>query len=182
MATITESKKELRALVKSRVALLTPAQMDEQSRQIFRQIERLDAFRNATHVLAYWSMPKEVNTHWAVERWARVKNVYLPVIWDNALVLVRFDGRERMVRNAQLPVYEPQGPVFGDLDKITLAIVPGLAFDAQGHRLGKGGGFYDKLLPSLTNAYTIGVAFAQQMVPQVPVETHDWPLREVVMG
>ncbi|MBE9604379.1 5-formyltetrahydrofolate cyclo-ligase [Acetobacteraceae bacterium H6797] len=58
-------------------------------------------------------------------------------------------------------------------------LVPLLAFDRRGYRLGYGGGFYDRTLATLPHAEAIGVAFASQEVPAVPVGPHDWPLRRI---
>lgn len=67
------------------------------------------------------------------------------------------------------------------LDAIDLVIVPGVAFDAHCHRLGMGGGFYDRLLARMpSSALAIGIAFDEQMVESVPCEEHDRPLHAVV--
>jgi 5-formyltetrahydrofolate cyclo-ligase len=64
---------------------------------------------------------------------------------------------------------------------IDVAIVPGLAFTPDGHRLGQGGGFYDRLLPALrADCLTIGVCFAEQLIDHVPTEPHDRTLDTVV--
>ncbi|MHC5028978.1 MAG: 5-formyltetrahydrofolate cyclo-ligase, partial [Planctomycetota bacterium] len=64
---------------------------------------------------------------------------------------------------------------------IDLIVVPGLAFDARGHRLGRGGGFYDRFLPRLRRtATTVGLAFDEQMIDDVPVEDGDVAIDFVV--
>jgi 5-formyltetrahydrofolate cyclo-ligase len=76
---------------------------------------------------------------------------------------------------------EPIGEVFPEsrYDEITLALIPGMAFDAEGHRLGRGKGYYDRLLPRLSRAYKMGVCFPFQMVDAVPSEPHDQKVDEV---
>ncbi len=70
-------------------------------------------------------------------------------------------------------IREPLGPT-ADPSEIDVVLVPGLAFSAEGHRLGQGGGFYDKFLPLLRpQCLTIGVCFHEQVVPHVPGEEHD---------
>jgi 5-formyltetrahydrofolate cyclo-ligase len=77
-------------------------------------------------------------------------------------------------------IMEPVGPAI-DPTVIDAAIVPGVAFDPQGGRLGQGGGHYDRLLPRLPpDAVRIGVCFACQVVPAVPREPHDVPMHLVV--
>lgn len=71
----------------------------------------------------------------------------------------------------------------GDIDprQLDLVLVPGLAFTADGHRLGQGGGHFDRFLPRLrADCVTIGVAFAEQLVAAVPHEPHDVRLHHVV--
>ena len=77
-------------------------------------------------------------------------------------------------------IQEPVGECFNDFNKIELAIVPGMAFDKQGHRLGRGKGYYDRLLPKLTNAYKLGVCFPYQYVEEVPTDEHDIRMDEVL--
>lgn len=79
---------------------------------------------------------------------------------------------------------EPVGSLFPqeEYDQIELAIIPGMAFDAMGHRLGRGKGYYDRLLPQLTAAYKIGVCYPFQFVSDVPSEEHDVRMNEVICG
>jgi len=105
------------------------------------------------------------------------------------LVLPRVEGRRlaavltgpatEMVTSAW-GIPEPVGPEL-DPTTIDLVIVPGLAFDAQGHRIGYGAGYYDRFLPLLRpDATTIGVCFAAQLGADLPVEPHDVAVRSVV--
>jgi 5,10-methenyltetrahydrofolate synthetase len=75
---------------------------------------------------------------------------------------------------------EPTGQLFTDYYAIGTALVPGMAFDAAGHRLGRGRGYYDRLLPQLHNARTVGVCFPFQRVAEVPTEAHDVTMHLVV--
>ena len=68
---------------------------------------------------------------------------------------------------------EPTGEPVSDLNPITLVIVPGRAFDNEGHRLGRGRGFYDRLLPQLPHAVKAGVCFDCQKLPYVPTDEND---------
>lgn len=77
-------------------------------------------------------------------------------------------------------IMEPSGELFTDYSRITLAVVPGMAFDSHGHRLGRGKGYYDRFLPLLPQAYKIGVCFPFQLVDDVPIEPTDVVMDEVV--
>ena len=79
-------------------------------------------------------------------------------------------------------IQESTGEVFTDYASIDLAVIPGVAFDAEGNRLGRGQGFYDRLLTRLQhyNIYKIGVCFDFQRVEHVPTEPHDIPMDEIL--
>ena len=70
---------------------------------------------------------------------------------------------------------EAVGDSFTDYNQIDVALIPGVAFDAQGHRLGRGKGYYDRFLRALGTVplHTIGVCFEFQNVENVPIERHD---------
>jgi 5-formyltetrahydrofolate cyclo-ligase len=155
------------------LAALTPHEKLDYSAAIWQRAEMLPEFIAAQHVLLYWSMASEVNSHAFVEKWAQTKNVYLPLVVEGRLEVVRFCSRDQLVFNPIFGVSEVHGPGLHDLSAIDVAFVPGVAFDGEGRRLGRGGGFYDKLLPHLQCAVKVGVAFGCQLMNKVPVEPHD---------
>lgn len=75
---------------------------------------------------------------------------------------------------------EPTGELFTDYDLIDVAIVPGMAFDREGHRLGRGKGYYDRFLAQLPHIYKIGICFPFQLVDKVPADVHDILMDEVI--
>jgi 5-formyltetrahydrofolate cyclo-ligase len=166
-------KTELRAIVKSQLAALTPHEKLDYSAAIWQRAELLPEFIAAQHVLLYWSMPSEVNSHAFAVKWAQTKHVYLPLVVENRLEVVRFFSRDQLVFNPSFGVSEVHGAGLLDLSVIDVAFVPGVAFDGEGHRLGRGGGFYDRLLPHLQCAVKVGVAFGCQLINKVAVEHHD---------
>jgi 5-formyltetrahydrofolate cyclo-ligase len=78
-------------------------------------------------------------------------------------------------------ILEPTGEVFLDYNQIELAIVPGMAFDKAGHRLGRGKGYYDRLLPNL-HCPKIGLALPCQIADEIPTEEWDIFMDEVIFG
>ena len=78
-------------------------------------------------------------------------------------------------------IKEPVGKVFTDFAKIDVAIIPGMAFDRHGHRLGRGNGYYDRLLSKIPQAYKIGLCFDFQIVDSVPVDIHDVMMNDVII-
>ena len=148
---------------------------------IMEQVERLPQFQEAETVLLYWSMEDEVQTHDFVNRWYGQKVVLLPCVDGDDLRLRQYTGRECMREGEQFGIGEPTGPEFTDLERVDLIIVPGVAFDRQRNRMGRGRGYYDRLLKRTPNAYKVGVGFDFQLVESVPVEPFDVPMDELVV-
>lgn len=82
------------------------------------------------------------------------------------------------MKKGSFGIDEPTGETVTDLSAIDIAIIPGVGFDKQGNRLGRGKGYYDRLLPKL-QSYNIGICFSFQVIPAVPVEPFDHPMDEV---
>ena len=76
-------------------------------------------------------------------------------------------------------IEEPSGENFTDFDEIELGIIPGVSFDRQGNRLGRGKGYYDKLLPLLPHSYNIGICYRFQAREEIPAEPFDKRMDEV---
>lgn len=173
MQILKDDKKMTRQRIRMLIAAMTAERKLEQSEAIWKRFEETELFKNATDILVYWSMPDEVQTPAFIDRWAGRKNFYLPSIQDDDLVVKRYTGQSGLVDGAQFGIPEPDGPRVTDLSHISLVIVPGRAFDREGHRLGRGRGFYDRLLPQLAHAVKAGVCFDCQILPAVPVEDND---------
>ena len=129
-------------------------------------------FLAAKTVLLYHSLSDEVNTHQFIEEWCLKKQLLLPVVVGEELELRLFQNMNEL-KIGSFGIAEPTGPLFTDYAKIDFVAVPGMAFDRNGHRLGRGKGYYDRLLPRLTNAYKAGICFPYQVVDEVPVEPTD---------
>jgi 5-formyltetrahydrofolate cyclo-ligase len=104
----------------------------------------------------------------------------LPVVVGDKLELKQFEGVEKMKKGA-FNIMEPQGEAFSDFDSIDLAIIPGVGFSPQGARLGRGKGYYDRLLPNL-RCPKIGLALPCQIADEIPTEEWDIPMDEVIFG
>ena len=172
MSAMHDDKKMARQRIKRLISVMTQEQKTEQSAAVWERLEQTDAFHNATDILAYWSMDDEVQTPQFIEKWtAAGKRFYLPSIQGEDLVVKRYDGT--LKPGDQFGIPEPDGEQITDLSPITLVIVPGRAFDAQGNRMGRGRGFYDRLLPQLPHALKAGVCFDCQKLPSVPTDEND---------
>ena len=132
-------------------------------------------------ILLYSALPDEVPTQGLMDELvAKGKTVLLPrVIDDKDMELRRYTGPQDLQEGAY-GILEPTGERFTDYDAIDVAIVPGMAFDAEGHRLGRGKGYYDRFLSRVPYIYKIGLCFSWQMVDHVPCDEHDIVMDEVI--
>lgn len=112
-----------------------------------------------------------MQTHSFIEKWSKEKNIVLPVVIGEELELRLYTGPKDLAIGAY-GIAEPTGEVFTDYEAIDLAVVPGMAFDKDGHRLGRGKGYYDRLLPRIP-AVKIGICFPFQLIEEVPTESSD---------
>ena len=174
------NKTQLRQAIRAAKHAVPFSEKATRSAAIMQRVGQLDAFRQAGTVLLYWSMDDEVQTHDFVARWYQEKTLLLPCVDGERLRLRQYTGPECMSPGPQFGIAEPTGPEFTDLDRIGAIIVPGVAFDNAGHRMGRGRGFYDRLLKSVPHACKIGVAFGFQMVESVPTEPHDVKMDMVI--
>ena len=176
-------KSELRRIIREKKGQFTQQQLCELSLPIVDRIRSM--LKDARTVVAYYSLPDEVDTHALLDELvAEGKTVFLPkVLDDETMELCRYTGRESL-REGAFHIMEPITEFFCK-DDLTqepspcYALIPGLAFDAQGHRLGRGKGYYDRFLTSFKGK-TIGVCFDFQKVAEVPVDAHDVAVDRVV--
>jgi len=173
-------KRTLRKKVKQSYRIYTEKQLLDISKRIFEKLESSDVFVNASAVLSFWSMPDEVFTHDFIQKWKGTKKIYLPVIHDDELIVKRFEGEKKMMKNDKINVYEPQGKKVDDLSIIDLIIVPGVAFDTNNNRLGRGKGYYDRFLPKIKDSYKIGICFPFQYFIKIPFAKNDVKMDEVI--
>jgi 5-formyltetrahydrofolate cyclo-ligase len=132
-------------------------------------------------VMLYCALPDEVPTQGVMDELvAQGKTVLLPrVINDTEMELCRYAGNKDL-RQGAYGIMEPTGEVFTDYDAIDVAIIPGMAFDEAGHRLGRGKGYYDRFLARVPNLYKIGLCFSWQLVAHIPCDEHDIRMDRII--
>jgi len=172
-------KVKQRKIIKTRKLAANKIQMEEAAKKIFTKVEQLPEFIQAKNVLAYWSLPDEVTTHDFVKKWHIKKFISLPVVVGNNLELRIFKGMDFMKQVDPFGIFEPSGTSLVAPDKIDLVIVPGVAFDRSGNRLGRGKGYYDSLL-SNRNIYKLGVCFEFQVLEKVATTSHDIKMDRII--
>lgn len=171
-------KKELRRLVRSAKAAYSPDQLREMSRPIIDRLTSHPLYQRAGTILLYHSIPDEVCTHALISEAWQTKRVLLPTVVGDHLELHEYSPTSATHEGA-FSIVESEGALFTDFAAIDLAIIPGMAFDSAGNRLGRGKGYYDRLLPHLT-CPLIGICFPFQFLPHIPSEPHDRPVDEVI--
>lgn len=173
-----QEKKELRKVIRQRLDALKAEERELSTQKIYRQIEAEEKFRQARSVLLYWSIGNELSTQSFIEKWSGSKQIYLPVVKGDDLEVRLYRGAEHLKAGAY-GILEPDGEALLNYENIDLCLVPGIAFDQQGNRMGHGKGYYDRLL-SRVKAYKIGLCFPQQRVEILDAEEWDIPMQKVI--
>ncbi len=176
-------KHHLRTEMKAALGAMNADDAAEMSRAACESLLALAEYRRATSVMLYAPIAGEVDCRpIAVAAWKDSKTVLLPrVTWESRqMVAVPVGSLDHPTVTGRAGLREPEGEP-SPIEQIDLIIVPGLAYDRQGNRLGRGGGFYDRFLasPSLA-AHTCGLAFAIQIVGELPVHPNDYPVKVLV--
>ncbi len=171
-------KQLLRKTIAEKKKQLTENLFIDLSEKLFFHLESLPAFQKAKIILLYHSLKDEVRTHSFIEKWKEEKTILLPVVDGDNLKLRIYKSLSDLKTGAY-GIEEPTGCLFTEYEKIDLAIIPGISFDAHGNRLGRGKGYYDRLLPNI-KAYKIGICFEFQVAEEIPVEPHDTKMDLVI--
>ena len=176
-----ELRRQMRAAKREFFSTHTLQEQHSLAEEILGRVEQSEAFRRARVVLAYYSLSDELFTHDFVQRWADKKTILLPKVVGDDLTLHRYTNAMSMSEGA-FGIMEPCTPEFTDYAAVDMVIVPGVAFDRLGNRLGRGRGYYDRLFASRLphNIYKVGVCYPFQLVESVPTEPCDVQMDEVV--
>ncbi len=170
-------KKDIRKQIKLLKKEHTKEQLAEQSSVIMGKIEAREDFAKAGIVMLYCSLPDEVQTMQFIEKWRFKKQIILPTVVGDDIIPVRLDN-DTTFAEGDFNIQEPQNnPYTGDYD---LIIVPGVAFDKNCNRLGRGRGYYDRFLCQHPNVKKIGICFDFQLVDEIPTEPTDIKMDEIV--
>lgn len=171
-------KKELRKHIRSLKASYSLEELEDMSRIGIERLVSHPLYKNARCVLLYHSLPDEVNTHTLIAEASSEKTILLPTVVGEELELHEYYSTSNTHTGA-FNIVESEGSLFTDYSKIDLAVIPGMAFDKDGNRLGRGKGYYDRLLPHLT-CPVIGLCFPFQLLEHIPHEAHDKAVQLVI--
>jgi 5-formyltetrahydrofolate cyclo-ligase len=188
----------VRAQVRGRLDGFGGPELQEKSRRIAQNLFATGWWQEAQWVFAYIAMPVEVDTRDIIVRaYTDEKRVAIPRMEGEQIVFYRYHGRTQELLPNQFGILEPdpewvavdpcalpKDPTGTRPGRSLLILAPGMAFDGACRRLGRGKGYYDRLLSSVRACRigysVVGLAFAEQLVAEVPVQAHDQPLDGVV--
>lgn len=167
-------KNELRKEFSQRRSSISKVDREIRSNRMTMHLLNLNEVIDATNILVYWSFGSEAPTRTLINELSlRNKQILLPYLESNKMHATKFNSIEALASTTYGPL-EPNEKVPADPSTVEVVVVPGLAFDRNGFRLGYGRGFYDNYLSHLSgSATTIGFCFATQVAEEVPTEPHD---------
>lgn len=167
-----QTKKDIRKQIFAARKTYSDNQIEEWSRLITQRVTALPAFRNAEQVLAYADYNHEVVTRFLIEEaWKAGKQVAVPKVSGKDMIFYKLEDFSQL----EPGYYGIPEPARGEIVEWedALMIMPGVAFDKENHRVGYGGGFYDRFLEKHPRVQRVAVAFSFQILPEVPVEPTD---------
>lgn len=171
------TKYDIRQRIRNLKSMLSEAEKLTAAESVFDRLEQSAAFQLAEKVLMYHSLPDEVDTRRFLNKWKSRKKFFLPRVNGVNLELLPYD--ETRLEIGSFHIEEPSGNDVHPVEEIEMIVVPGVAFDRQGRRLGRGKGFYDRLLQT-AKATKVGVGYGFQLVDEIPVEAHDVAMDMVI--
>lgn len=167
-----EEKKLIRKQIFKVRKECTDEQIEKWSRRITAKVAELPAFKNAERILAYADYNHEVMTGFMIEEaWRQGKEVAVPKVVGQDMVFYKLTDFAQLEKG-YFGIPEPARGEIVTWDDATM-IMPGVAFDPQNHRVGYGGGFYDRFLEKHPGIRRVAVAFEFQILPSVPTEPTD---------
>jgi 5-formyltetrahydrofolate cyclo-ligase len=173
-------KAGLRRQLRDRLRALSAEDKDRKSRQACQGLVSTPPYQRAAVVMMFLSMPDEIDMAQAMRQaWQEGKTVVVPKVdWDlRTMTPVRIDSLDAGMTVGRGGLRNPAGGQEADLGEIDVVVTPGLAFDTQGHRLGRGAGFYDRFFADPgVRAVRCGICFQEQVVESVPVAEADRPV------
>lgn len=164
------SKDNIRIAIKKQKACVDAEEKKYAEVLVFNKVHSLDEWNTSKNILFYNSLPDELQTTRQLEDNNHDKNIFLPRVNGSTLDILRYDADNMHI--GAFNINEPSGHNTTDIEAIDLVIVPGVAFDKNGNRLGRGKGYYDSLL-SNCRAIKIGVCYDFQLLDNIPAENHD---------
>ena len=174
-------KKALRREIGAKKRALSAAEIEARSAVLAKMLYATEQYRAARSLYAYLSFNQEVRTNPIIQRaWADGKRVAVPKVVGDEMVFIWIDSFEGLAPQGAFHIMEPieDGPIADDAT--ALILMPGLAFDPQGHRVGYGGGYYDRYLAEQPHHPTVALCYDFQLYDHLDVDDYDVPVDVVI--
>ena len=173
-------KKELRRTIRDLKRAMTEEEIVSRSQKLGQLFAASEAYQNAKTIYGYLPYNQEVRTVAMLEKaLADGKKVAVPKCYGEEMRFIYMEDLSKVEKGyAGIPEPIADEPVADD--PTALVLMPGLAFDREGHRIGYGGGFYDKFLAGEPNHPTVALCYAFQMVEKIEPEEYDIPVDCVI--
>jgi 5-formyltetrahydrofolate cyclo-ligase len=179
------TKSQIRSKILAELKIQKEVTRDRKSRIIKQKLFREKYFQKAKTVMFYISFGKEVKTEEMIKEAKKLgKIVTVPVCKNNGITIRPCILDEKSgLKKGPYGICQPQRKRLVHLKDLDLVIVPGIAFDKKGNRLGRGKGCYDRFLNTITRDIpSIGLAFSFQILPAVPAKLHDVRVNKVIFA
>jgi 5-formyltetrahydrofolate cyclo-ligase len=170
----------LRKQIRDQKRAMTEAQIEEKSRLLGEKFAASEAYQNAKTIYGYLPYNQEVRTVPMLQQAIRDgKKVAVPRVCGDDMIFFYMTDFDR-VEKSSFGIPEPLGDEPVADDPTALVLMPGLAFDKEGHRIGYGGGFYDRFLAAEPDHPTLALCYDFQMLPNVETEEFDIPVDFII--
>ena len=170
------NKKELRRQIREQKRAMTEEQIVEKSRRLGELFCQSTLYCNAKTIYGYLPYNQEVRTVPMLEQALKDgKQVAVPKIYGDEMKFILMEDLTA-VEKGYAGIPEPVADDPAGCDETALVLMPGLAFDPKGHRIGYGGGFYDKFLAKEPNHPTLALCYDFQMLQELETEEFDIPV------
>ena len=180
---LTDDKRKIRKEILALRNALPRAKVELMSRNICRRFARLPVVQDCSSVMIFLSFGSEINTDYLIQwLWKQKKKVFVPLCKPETRAMdILSIATFADVEPGYFGIREPKKSLCPPVAKesIDLVVVPAVAFDRRGYRVGYGGGYYDRFLAGM-DVPRIGLAFSCQIVAEVPVDTHDLAVQGIV--
>lgn len=173
-------KKTVRKLVRDQKRQLTKAQINERTEIILKNLYKMEFYKNAERIYLYVNYNQEVNTSILIDEGIKEgKEIFVPRVDGEEMEFYRIFSREELESGAY-GILEPKKGCMSDEGHSGLMILPGLAFDKKHHRIGYGGGFYDRYLEKYPDFYKAALCYDFQVFEEIMTEELDIPVDIVI--
>ena len=179
MEEIQEKKHEIRTEITNLLTDMSDDVRNEKTQAIEDRLFEFANFLESNIILLYMNTENEVATRNIIKRAIEYNKIVVLPVFDmekHRMGLMKVENLETQLKQGPRGVHEPDAAKSKKvpIDCIDIAIVPGIAFDEKGARIGTGMGFYDRLIPNMPiTTRKVALSFEDQLIQQVPMEHHD---------